>query len=103
MLRYNHHLLKGNLDEKKVILKCMADDIENDRKKLNEINNSFSVKLFRMLNAFVRHNNDDNEYIKGVSGYEVQPPYNQKNDYSPYFVEFEDTEIEKDVVIKIKN
>ena len=27
------------------------------------------------------YSEDDNEYIKGVSGYEVQPPYNQKNDY----------------------
>ena len=75
VLRYNHHLLKGNLDEKKVILKGMADDIENDRKKLNEINNSFSVKLFRMLNAFVRHNNDDNEYIMGLSKEELESIY----------------------------
>ena len=39
------------------------------------INNSFSVKLFRMLNAFVRHNNDDNEYIMGLSKEELESIY----------------------------
>ena len=67
VLEYNHHGLKGNLDKKKSILKLMADDIELQRKILNGINKTLADNLFQMLQKFVRHNNEDNPYIKGLS------------------------------------
>ena len=75
VLRYNHHTLKGNLTEKKMILKSMADDIENSRKVLKEINKSFTDKLFRMLNFFARHNNEDNEYLLNLNDEELESIY----------------------------
>ena len=67
VLEYNHHSLKGNLEKKKAILKLMADDIEPQRKILNGINKTLSDNLVQMLQKFVRHNNEDNPYIKRLS------------------------------------
>lgn len=75
VLEYNHHGLKGNLAKKKAILKLMADDIEPQRKILNGINKTLSDNLFQMLQKFVRHNNEDNPYIKGLSPDELESCY----------------------------
>ena len=67
VLEYNHHSLKGNLPKKKATLKLMADDIEPQRKILNGINKTLADNLFQMFQKFVRHNNEDNWFIKNLS------------------------------------
>lgn len=64
---YIHKQTKGDLQRKKTILKFLADDIEPKRKTLNGINKTLADNLFQMLQKFVRHNNEDNLYIKGLS------------------------------------
>ena len=75
ILEYHHYSIRGNLSKKKGILKLMADDIEPQRKVLNGINKSFTDILFQMLNKFVRHNNNDNEYISTLSPKELETCY----------------------------
>ena len=75
LLEYNHHRLKGDLTTKLGILKLMADDIEPQRKILNGINKTLADNLFQMLQKFVRHNNEDNPYIKGLSPEELENCY----------------------------
>ena len=75
VLEYNHHSLKGNLAKKKAILILMADDLENKRKILNTINKTLSNNLFQMFQKFVRHNNDENLYIKNLSSNDLENCY----------------------------
>lgn len=72
---YIHKQTKGNLQRKKTILKFLADDIEPKRKTLNGINKTLADNLFQMLQKFVRHNNEDNPYIKGLSPDELEACY----------------------------
>lgn len=75
ILEYHHHAMKGNLPKKKAVLKLLADDIEPFRADLNGINKSFSSAFFQMLQKFVRHNNDDNNYISSLSAEEIEAYY----------------------------
>ena len=75
VLEYNHHSLEGNVAKKKAILKLFADDIEPQRKILNSINKTLSDNLFQMFQKFVRHNNEDNPYIKSLSPKEIEDCY----------------------------
>lgn len=75
VLEYNHHLLKGNLSRKKSILKCMADDIEPIRSKLNEINKSFTSDLFQLFNIFIRHDTSDNKKIAEMTDKAIEKVY----------------------------
>lgn len=72
---YIHKQTAGNLTKKKTILKYLADDIEPQRNKLNGINKTFADSLFQMLQKFVRHNNDKNPYISGLSSEELEKCY----------------------------
>lgn len=55
---YNHHSLKGQIEEKKKIIKSLADLLEPKRKQLKEINPSLETELFNSFNNFdIRHNN----------------------------------------------
>lgn len=74
-LQYNHHSLRGNLEEKLSILKLMADDIELQRKELKSVNSALESNLFQMLQKFVRHNNSDNAYISSMSPQEIETAY----------------------------
>lgn len=77
LLEYNHYRLKGDLDRKKNILKNMADDIETERKSLNNINKSFASDLFQLLNKFIRHNNSENTFISQMSDSELEAVYDE--------------------------
>ena len=72
---YIHKQTKGNLQRKKTILKFLADDIEPERNKLRGINRTLESNLFQMLQKFVRHNNEENPYIKGLSPDELEACY----------------------------
>lgn len=77
LLEYNHYRLKGDLHSKKNILKNMADDIETERKALNNINKSFASDLFQLLNKFIRHNNSENPFISQMSDSELEAVYDE--------------------------
>ena len=70
-----HKHTKGDLHKKKTILKFLADDIEPYRKMLKGINGSLESNLFQMLHRFIRHNNDTNPYIEGLSSEEIETNY----------------------------
>ncbi len=75
VLEYNHHKMKGDLVNKKNILKNMADDIENERKTLDGINKGFTSDLFQLFNKFVRHDNSDNSFILSLSDESIEEIY----------------------------
>ena len=74
-LEYNHHSMKGDLHRKKTTLKFMADDIEPQRKQLKSINTTLESQLFQMFHKFVRHNNEENAYIKSLTKEELESIY----------------------------
>lgn len=77
VLEYNHHKMKGDLVNKKNILKNMADDIEAKRGILTSINKSFSSNLFQLLNKFIRHDNSENIYISGLTDEQIEHVYDE--------------------------
>ena len=72
---YNHRSNKGNLNEKLIILKLMADDIEPQRKELRNVNGTLESNLFQMLQKFVRHNNSENQHIAHMTPQEIEAAY----------------------------
>ncbi|MBO5168521.1 MAG: hypothetical protein J6B49_05410 [Phascolarctobacterium sp.] len=75
ILEYNHRRLKGDLMAKKSILKLMADDLEPDQKRLQAINASLKSDLFQLMNKFIRHNNNDNKFIKTLNDKQTEEIY----------------------------
>lgn len=62
---YNHYSLKGNIPEKKKIIRQFADLLEPQQKKLKEINNTLATDLFNCFNNLnIRHNNADKSSSK---------------------------------------
>ena len=60
IIEYNHHLLKGDLKSKKLILKQIADALEPRRAELKTVNKTIENDFFYMVNTMnVRHNNCD--------------------------------------------
>lgn len=58
VLRYNHHLMRGNLQAKKDILLALGADVEAKRKKLHAIDSVLEDNIFYILNNLnLRHNN----------------------------------------------
>lgn len=58
VLRYNHYILKGDLDAKKDILLALGKDLEPKRKQLHEIDKTLEDNIFFILNNLdIRHNN----------------------------------------------
>lgn len=74
-MEYNHHKMKGDLESKLSSLKMMADDIESERKKLQEINNTLANQLFQLLNKFVRHTQSATPYINTMAPDELEDCY----------------------------
>ena len=77
VLEYNQHKMKGDLVNKKNILKNMADDIEAKRGILTSINKSFSSNLFQLLNKFIRHDDSENIYISGLTDEQIENVYDE--------------------------
>lgn len=60
IIRYNHYLLKGDLESKKDILIKIAAALEPMRTELKEANKTIEKDLFFLVNTMnVRHNNCD--------------------------------------------
>ena len=60
VISYNHHSMKGDLEEKRQTLLALADLLEPKRLELNQIDNKFTSDLFYAFNNFnIRHNNVD--------------------------------------------
>ena len=62
VIKYNHYLLKGDIDAKKDIILTLAGELEPKRAELEAINNNkkFAPNLFAMFNNMnLRHNNID--------------------------------------------
>lgn len=77
VLEYNHFKLRGDLIAKKSILLRMHNDIEPSRNMLKNLNKSFSSAFFQLMNAFIRHNNDENEFIKEMDLNEKEKVYDE--------------------------
>ena len=58
VLSYNHHSMKGDLENKRQTLLLLADQLEPQRKALEVIDKQFTGDLFYAFNSFhIRHNN----------------------------------------------
>ena len=75
VLEYNHYRLKGDLIRKRKILKEMADNIEPERKRLREINNTLETQLFQLLNKFIRHDHSQTPYIATMKDRDIEEVY----------------------------
>lgn len=73
IIKYNHHTLKGNLEEKRNILRLLGTDLEHKRKTLNGLNKSLTSTIFFILNNFnIRHDNVTSgsvNFYEPVSGF----------------------------------
>ncbi len=65
LISYNHHSMKGKLDEKKATLLQLANLLESERKKLNRASSVLEDDLFYIFNNLnLRHNNIDPHFSK---------------------------------------
>lgn len=68
IISYNHHLLKGDIESKKAILKKIHDALEPKRKELRSINKTIESDFFYLVNSMnIRHNNCDSEDSKNYN------------------------------------
>ena len=79
VLEYNHHLLKGNINRKKEILKALADKIEPFRKDLDK---GLSLDFGFAANELnIRHNNLEGEkkvpYVANMNEEELEIWYDK--------------------------
>lgn len=81
VISYNHHSMKGNMENKKETLLKLANLLEGKRKQLKSINSSLEDDIFYAFNNLnLRHNNKDKTY---------------KEKYKKHIAEMPDTELEK--------
>ncbi|CEQ04078.1 Uncharacterised protein [[Clostridium] sordellii] len=79
VIEYNHHLLKGNLDRKKEILKALADKVEPLTENLDkQLASDFG---FLLNNINIRHNNLEGkhkkDYIVNMQDEELEEWYDE--------------------------
>ena len=71
VLRYNHYMLKGDLEAKKEILLAIGADLEPKRGQIKVIDKDLEDGIFYILNNFhLRHNNKavgDKRYKQAVA------------------------------------
>ena len=71
VLRYNHYLLKGDLDTKKEILLAIGTDLEPMREQIKSVDKNLEDGIFYLLNNLhLRHNNkaeSDKKYRKVIA------------------------------------
>lgn len=71
VLRYNHYMLKGDLETKKDILLALGADLEPKRKQIQAIDKDLEDGIFYILNNLnLRHNNKtvgDKNYRQAVA------------------------------------
>lgn len=71
LITYNHHSMRGNLEDKKAIILQLANLLEGKQKDLCQINSGFKKDLFYLFNNFnIRHNNCDrrsNDYKPAIA------------------------------------
>lgn len=71
VLRYNHYMLKGDLQAKKEILLAFGTDLEPKRGQIKEIDEKLEDGIFYILNNLhLRHNNkteEDKHYKQAVA------------------------------------
>ena len=62
LITYNHHSMRGNLEDKKAIILQLANILEGKQSRLNQVNPTLKKDLFYIFNNFnIRHNNCDNQ------------------------------------------
>ncbi len=62
VIRYNHFLLKGDIETKRAILLRFGNELEPRRKSLRQCNSSLEDDIFTLFNNLnLRHNNTDKE------------------------------------------
>lgn len=67
IIEYNHHMLQGDIEGKKEILKLLADKMESKRKELKNINKTMETNIFMLFNYLnIRHDNCSKESPKYV-------------------------------------
>ncbi|WP_102343314.1 hypothetical protein [Galactobacillus timonensis] len=60
VMEYNHYVLKGDLSRKKELLKIIADDLEPQKKVLEDLKCGEAHQFFDLVNnCNIRHNNFD--------------------------------------------
>lgn len=77
VVRYKHHTLKGNLPEKRKILAYLDLQFEKIRKRLKEMQCNVESDTGFLLNTFIRHNNDDKEYIQKLAADDLEGWYDK--------------------------
>ncbi len=75
IIEYNHYTLKGNLDKKQSILRTLTYDIENKRSELRNISSTLESALFQLTNKFIRHNNEEDQFISSMTSEEIESVY----------------------------
>ena len=76
LITYNHHSMRGNLEDKKAIILQLANLLEGKQAKLSRVNSSLKNDLFYLFNNFnIRHNNCDRQskdYKPGIASMDKQ-------------------------------
>lgn len=103
VIEYNHHLLKGNLNRKKEILKALADKIEAMVDKFDtQVLKDFG---FLVNNINIRHNNfegrNKKEYIANMDKVELEKLYDDA--YQIMLICILQNEYDQGIKDKVKN